>query len=348
MEFSAQQIADFLQGEIQGDSTIKVSSFSKIEEGKAGTLSFLSNPKYNQYLYDSEASIILVNKDFVPEKEVKATLIKVENSYESLAKLLYLVEQYKPKKVGISNMAFISEKTKIGTNVYVAPFAFVGENVELGNNASIDANAYIGDNVKIGENTTIHAGVIIEKDCVIGSNCIIHAGVVIGADGFGFAPTEDGTYKKIPQIGNVIVEDNVEIGANTTIDRAAFGSTIIHKGVKIDNLVQIAHNVEVGVNAVIAAQSGVAGSSKIGKQCILAGQVGVVGHIEVADGTTLGAQTGVSNSIKEPNTILLGSPSIPIGNFRRSSVVFKNLPELQKTVFDLQKQIEELKKQINI
>lgn len=346
MEFSAQQIADFLQGEIQGDSSIKVSSFSKIEEGKIGTLSFLSNPKYNQYLYDCEASIILVNKDFVPEKEVKATLIKVENSYEALAKLLYLVEQYKPKKVGVSNMAYISENAKIGTNVYIAPFVYVGENAEIANYASIDANAYIGDNVKIGENSTIHSNVTVEKDCEIGKNCIIHAGVVIGADGFGFAPTEDGSYKKIPQIGNVIVEDNVEIGANTTIDRAALGSTIIHTGVKIDNLVQIAHNVEVGINAVIAAQSGVAGSSKIGKQCILAGQVGVVGHIEIADGTTLGAQTGVSNSVKEPNTILLGSPSIPIGNFRRSSVVFKNLPELQKTVSDLQKQIEEIKKQI--
>lgn len=346
MEFSAQQIAEYLQGEIQGDTNVKVSSFSKIEEGKSGTLSFLSNPKYNHYLYDSEASIILVNKDFIPEKEVKATLIKVENAYESLAKLLYLVEQYKPKKVGVSQLAYISEKAKIGKNVYIAPFAFIGDNAEIANYASIDANAYIGDNSKIGENTSVHAGAVIEKECTVGNNCIIHSNVVIGADGFGFAPSEDGVYKKIPQIGNVIIEDNVEIGANTTIDRATLGSTIIRKGVKLDNLVQIAHNVEIGENTAIAALSGVAGSSKIGKRCILAGQVGVVGHLEIADGTILGAQAGVPNSVKEPNSVLLGSPAIPIGNFRRSIIVFKSLPELQKTVFDLQKQIEELKKTI--
>lgn len=347
MEFSAQQIADFLQGEIQGDSSVKVSTFSKIEEGKSGTLSFLSNPKYNQYLYESEASIVLVNRDFIPEKPVKATLIKVDNSYEALAKLLYMVEQYKPKKVGVSHLAYISDKVKIGKNAYIAPFVYVGENAEIDNYTSIDANAYIGENVKVGENCVIHAGAIIEKDCIIGNNCVIHAGVVIGADGFGFAPSADGTYKKIPQIGNVILEDNVEIGANTTIDRATLGSTIIRKGVKLDNLVQIAHNVEIDVNTVIAAQSGVAGSSKIGKQCVLAGQVGIAGHIEIADGCTFGAQTGVPNSIKEPNSIMQGYPAVPVGIFRRSSVVYKNLPELQKTIYELQKQVEELKKIVN-
>lgn len=346
MEFSAQQIADFLQGEIIGDATVKVSTFSKIEEGKEGSLSFLANSKYNHYLYTSHASIVLVNKDFSPEKEVTPTLIKVENSYESLAKLLYLVEQYKPKKTGISNLAYIAEKAQIGENVYIAPFVHIGENAVVGDNTSIDANTYIGDQVKIGANTTIHAGVVIEKDCVVGNECVMHAGVVIGSDGFGFAPTSDGTYKKIPQIGNVIIEDNVEIGANTTIDRATMGSTIIKKGVKLDNLVQIAHNVEIDINTVIAAQSGVAGSSKVGKQCVLAGQVGVAGHIEIADGCIFGAQTGIPNSVKEPNSIMQGYPAVAVGTFRRASVVYKNLPDLQKTVYDLQKQVEELKKQI--
>lgn len=346
MEFSAQQIADFLQGEILGNASVKVSTFSKIEEGKAGSLSFLSNPKYNHFLYESKASIILVNKDFVPEKEVESTLIKVENSYESLAKLLSLVEQYKPKKNGVSHLSFVSDSAKIGKNVYIAPFAHVGDFVVIGDYASIDANAFIGENVKIGENATIHSGVVVQKDCVIGNNCVLHPGVVIGADGFGFAPVADGTYKKIPQIGNVVLEDNVEIGANSTIDRATLGSTIIRKGVKIDNLVQIAHNVEVGENTVVAAQSGIAGSTKLGKHCVLGGQVGLAGHIEVADGCSFGAQTGVPSSIKEPNSLHQGTPAMPMGTFRRSSIVHKNLPELQKMVFELQKQVEELKKNI--
>ncbi|MGC3976877.1 MAG: UDP-3-O-(3-hydroxymyristoyl)glucosamine N-acyltransferase [Paludibacteraceae bacterium] len=344
MEFSAQQIAEFLQGEIYGDANVKVNTFSKIEEGKPGTLSFLSNPKYNHYLYESKASIILVNRDFMPENHVNATLIKVDNSYESLAKLLYLVEQYKSKKSGISELAYISEKAKIGKNVYIAPFVYIGDNVEIGDFTTIETNTHIGDNVRIGENGVIHPGVVVEKECVIGNHCVIHSGVVIGADGFGFAPSEDGTYKKIPQIGNVILEDDVEVGANSTIDRATLGGTIIRKGVKLDNLVQIAHNVEVDVNTVIAAQSGVAGSSKIGKQCVLAGQVGIAGHLEIADGSIFGAQTGVPNSIKEPNSIVQGTPAVPVGTFRRASVVYKNLPDLQKTVFELQKQVEELKK----
>lgn len=346
MEFSAKQIADFLQGEIQGDASVTVNAFSKIEEGSNGTLSFLSNPKYNHYIYDSEASIILVNRDFVPEREVKATLIKVENAYESLALLLNWAEQYHQKKNGVSQLAYVSENASIGKETYIAPFVYVGENAKVGNNSSIEANAYIGENVIIGENCTIHVGVVIEKNCIVGNNCIIHAGVVVGADGFGFAPTEDGSYKKVAQIGNVVIEDDVEIGANTTIDRATMGSTFIRKGVKLDNLVQIAHNVEININTVIAAQSGVAGSSKVGKQCVLAGQVGVAGHIEIADGSVFGAQTGIPNSIKEPNSVMQGYPAVPVGVFRRASVVYKNLPELQKTIYELQRQVEELRKQI--
>ena len=345
MEFSAQQIADYLKGNVAGDPSAKVSTFSAIEDGKLGTLSFLSNPKYKHYIYDTDASIVLVNKDFVPERAVKATLVLVDNAYESLAMLLGLVEQMKPKKMGVSPQAYISPTAKIGENVYIAPFVFVGEGASIGNYASVDAGTYVGDNAIIGSNTTLHAGVKIEKECEIGANCIIHAGVVVGSDGFGFAPTTDGTYRKIPQVGNVIVEDDVEIGANTTIDRATLGSTIIRKGVKLDNLVQIAHNVEVKQNTVIAAQSGVAGSTTIGANCVLAGQVGVVGHVQIADGSIFGAQTGVANAVKEPNTIMQGSPAMPAATFRRASVAYKNLPELQRIVYDLKKQIEEIQNQ---
>lgn len=343
MEFSAQQIAEYLHGEIIGNPSVKVHDFAKIEEGENGTLSFLSNPKYNHFIYDSNASIILVNRDFEPEKEVKATLIKVDNAYESLAMLMSLIEQYKPKKNGVSSLAHISASAKIGTNVYIAPYVYVGEGAEIGNYAYIDALSYIGDNAKIGENTHLHSGVKVEKECVIGKNCILHAGVVVGSDGFGFAPTNDGSYIKIPQVGNVVIEDDVEIGANTTVDRATLGNTIIHKGVKLDNLVQIAHNVEIGENTVIAAQSGVAGSTKIGRQCVLAGQVGVAGHIEIADGCVFGAQTGIANTVKEPKSIMQGYPAVPVGIFRRASVVYKNLPDLLKTINELQKQVDELK-----
>lgn len=346
MEFSAQQIAEFLHGEILGDAAITVHDFSKIEEGKTGTLSFLSNPKYSHFIYDTNASIVLVNKDFQPEKELKPTLIKVDNAYESLAMLLGLMEQYKPRKNGVSSLAFISPTAKIGSNVYVAPYVYVGDYAEIGNYVSLDASSYVGDNVKIGDNTQIHAGVKIEKACEIGKNCILHAGVVIGSDGFGFVPTDDGTYRKIPQIGNVVIEDDVEIGANTTIDRATLGSTLIHAGVKLDNLVQIAHNVEIDVNTAIAAQSGVAGSTKIGKQCVLAGQVGIAGHLQIADGSIFGAQTGVPNSVKSPNGVYQGYPAVPVGVFRRASVIYKNLPELQKSVYELQKQLDELKAKI--
>ena len=346
MEFTAQQIADFLKGEIQGNPNVKVHDFSKIEEGKPGTLSFLSNPKYNHYIYESCADVILVNKDFVAEKAVQATLIRVDDAYQSLAQLLSLVEQFTPQKTGISPLASISETSVIGENAYIAPYVYVGDGVVIGKNARLYSHVSIEDGTKIGDNITAYSGAKIYKKCIIGNNCTLHSGAVIGGDGFGFAPTEDGSYKKIPQMGNVVLEDNVDIGCNATIDRATLGSTIIRKGVKIDNLVQIAHNVEVGENTAIASQSGIAGSTKIGKNCILAGQVGISGHLQVADGSIFGAQTGVPNSIKTPNQIYLGYPALPVGNFRRSSVVYKNLPELQKTVFELQKKIAELEEKL--
>ena len=342
MEFSAQQIADFLQGIVEGDNTIKVNDVSKIEEGRPGTLTFLSNPKYIPYIYDTKASIVLVNKDFTPEKEIKATLIRVNNAYECLAKLLQLVEAVKPKKVGISPLASIATSATIDENVYIGPFVVIGENTHIGNNTSIYPHTFIDDNCRIGNNCLIKAGVKIDRETIIGNNCILQHGVIIGGDGFGFAPQTDGTYNKLPQVGNVIIEDNVEIQANATIDRATIGSTIIRKGAKIDNLVQIAHNVEIGENTVMASQSGVAGSTKIGKQCIVAGQVGFAGHINIADGNTFGAQTGVPNSIKQPGGIHQGYPAIPVNTFRRAAVVYKNLPELQKMVYDLQRKVNEL------
>lgn len=348
MEFTAQQIADFLHGEVQGDSSIKVHTFAKIEEGTSGTLSFLSNPKYSHYIYDSNASIILVNKDFRPEKKIKATLIRVENAYESLARLLALVEStVADTKVGISPLSFVSESAKLGEDVYIEPFAVIGENVVLGKNVKIYSHCSIANNTRIGDDSILYSGVRIYKNCVIGNNCILHSGAVIGGDGFGFAPTEDGKYQKIPQVGNVIIEDNVEIGANATVDRATIGSTVIKAGVKLDNLVQIAHNVEVGENTVIASQSGVAGSTKIGKHCMLAGQTGIAGHLHIADGTILGAQAGVAGSIKQPNEAYQGTPAVPVRIFRRASVVYKNLPEIQTTISQLEKRIKELEIKLN-
>jgi len=347
MEFTAQQIADFLGGTIQGNPSVKVSDFSKIEEGKPGTLSFLSNPKYSQYIYDSLASIILVNKDFQPERDVLSTLILVDDAYQSLAKLLSMVDQAKPKKTGISPLAFISSSAKVGENAYIGPFVYLGENVTIGNNTTLHPHVCVEDGAMLGDNVTLYSGVKVYYNCVIGNNCTLHSGSVIGSDGFGFAPSEDGSYKKIPQMGNVILEDNIEIGANSVVDRATLGSTILRKGVKIDNMVQIAHNVEVGVNTVIAAQTGISGSTKLGKQCILGGQVGIAGHLHIADGTSFGAQSGVPNNIKVPNHAYQGYPAIPVMTFHRASVVYKNLPELQKTVYELQKKIQELENRIS-
>lgn len=345
MEFSAKQIAEFIQGEIVGNENATVHTFAKIEEGIPGAISFLSNPKYTPYIYTTQSSIVLVNKDFVPEQEIKATLIKVENAYDSLAKLLTLYEQSKPKKTGIDSLAYVASTAKIGENVYIAPFAYIGDYAEIGNDVMIHAHATIGEHVKIGNNCVVYPNTTVYHDCRIGNNCTLHAGSVIGADGFGFAPTPDG-YEKIPQIGIVILEDNVEIGANTCIDRATMGATIIHKGVKLDNLIQVAHNVEVGENTVMASQVGVAGSTKIGQWCMFGGQVGVAGHIKVGDKVTVGAQTGIAGSIKSNNTIQ-GTPAIDSKIFARSSVVYKKLPDIYTTLNNLQKEVEELKKQLN-
>lgn len=345
MELSAQQIASFLDGTIEGDPEVKVNNFSKIEEGKPGTLTFLANPKYEHHIYNTEASIVLVNNDFIPAEPLKATLIKVANAYSALAILLNMVEQSKAKKAGIDSTAFIAASAKVSDDCYVGNFAYIGENVALGKNCSIYPYAYIGDNVTVGDNTIFYPHVTIYEGCIIGSNCILHAGSVIGSDGFGFAPEGD-SYKKIPQLGNVIIEDNVEIGANTTIDRAVMDSTIIRRGVKLDNLVQIAHNVEVGENTVMAAQVGIAGSVKIGRHCMFGGQAGLSGHIHIADNVTFGAQSGVISDIKEATTVL-GAPAINAKAFMRSSAIFTRLPEMYRTMGQLQREIEQLKKEIN-
>jgi len=345
MEFTAQQIADFLKGTVDGDPTIKVSTFAKIEEGIPGSLTFLANPKYEHYIYETKASVVLVNNDFTPENPIPATLVRVANAYSSLAVLLNMVEQAKPKKKGIDPTAFTSSSAQIGEDCYIGHFAYIGEQANIGKNCMIYPYAYVGDHVTIGDNTIVYPHVSIYEGCKIGRNCILHSGAVIGSDGFGFAP-EGESYSKIPQTGNVIIEDNVEIGANTTIDRAVMGSTIIHKGVKLDNLVQIAHNVEVGENTVMAAQVGIAGSVKIGKHCMFGGQAGLSGHITVADNVTFGAQAGVISSVKEETT-LLGAPAINAKNFMRSSAIFNRLPDMYRAMGQMQREIEELKKQIS-
>lgn len=344
MTYTAGQIAEYLKGTVEGNPDISVHDFSKIEDGKPGTLSFLANPKYINYIYDCQADVVLVNKDFVPEKPVKATLIRVENAYESLAILMNLVTNGKARKTGISSLAVIDNSAIIGKEAYIAPYVIIGAGVKIGDKATIHGNVSIADNTVIGDNVLIYPGVCIYEGCVIGNNCIIHANAVIGSDGFGFAPSEDGTYKKIPQTGNVVIEDDVEIGSNTTIDRATLGSTIIRKGVKLDNLVQVAHNVEIGEDSVIASQTGIAGSSKIGKRVMFGGQVGISGHVNIADGTILGAKAGVASSIKTPGQIYSGYPAVPINTFRRSYVVNKNLPVLQNTINELIKKVGELEK----
>ncbi len=342
MEFSARQIADFLNGTIEGNPEATVSTFAKIEEGKPGSLSFLANPKYEQFLYETESSIVLINNDFTPSKPVKVTLIRIANAYAGLAQLLNMVEQSKIKKTGISSTASIAASATVGEGCYVGDFAFIGEQACIGNNCRIYPHAYVGDFVIIEDNTIIYPHVCVYEGCKIGKDCILHAGAVIGSDGFGFAP-EGEEYTKIPQLGNVVIEDQVEIGANTAIDRAVMGSTIIRRGVKLDNLIQIAHNVEVGENTVMAAQVGVAGSVKIGKHCMFGGQVGLSGHIQIADHVTLGAQAGVISSIKESTTVL-GAPAINARNFMRSSAIFNKLPDIYRTIGQLQREVEELKK----
>ena len=343
MEFKATDIAAFLNGEVVGDGNVTISNVSKIEAGRPGTLAFLANQKYENYIYSTQASVVLVNKNFEPRESIQATLIKVDDAYQAFASLLELYLQEKAnQKNGIEQPSFVHETATLGSHLYIGAFAYVGKNAKIGDGVKIHPQVHIGNNVSIGDNCILYAGAKIYDDSVIGNNCIIHAGAVIGSDGFGFAPQQDGTYKKIPQIGNVILEDNVEIGANTTIDCGTMESTIIRKGVKIDNLVQIAHNCEIGENTVIAAQTGMAGTTKVGKNCRFGGQVGLAGHLTIGDNVQLGAQAGVSGDVKD-NEILLLSPAFEHREAIRAAIAFKKLPELNREVRQLQREIKSLK-----
>lgn len=342
MKFTAKQIASFIDGEIIGNENAEVYTFAKIEEGVPGALSFLGNPKYTEYLYSTESSIVLVNRDFTPTQEVKATLIKVDNAYGSLAKLLTLYEASKPKKQGVSSLASISPSAKVGENCYIAPFVVIGDNCEIGDNCMLYDGVSVGDGAKVGSGSILYAHVTIYHDCRVGSNCILHSGCVIGADGFGFAPTANG-YEKIPQTGIVVIEDNVEIGANTCIDRATMGATIVHSGVKLDNLVQIAHNDEIGSHTAMAAQVGVAGTTKIGEWCIFGGQAGISGHSTIGNRTTVGPQCGTIGNLKGGETVL-GAPAMDAKEYIRASAYLKRLPEMSKKIKELTRELEELKK----
>jgi UDP-3-O-[3-hydroxymyristoyl] glucosamine N-acyltransferase len=346
MEFSAEQIAGILQGEVVGNAAVTVGGLAKIEEGHSGALSFLANPKYEEYIYKTQSSICIVNKSFEPAKQLPdtLTLIKVEDAYACFAKLLEVYSEMNKKQPRIESPSFIAESAKVGEGLYLGAFAYIGENAVVGNNVTIYPNAFIGDNVEIGEGTIIHSGVKIYADCKIGKQCILHAGVVIGADGFGFAPDADGRYQKVPQIGNVIIEDWVEVGANTTIDRATMGSTIIREGVKIDNLCQIAHNVEIGKHTAMAAQVGIAGSAKIGEQVMIGGQAGISGHLHIADGTKIVAQSGIPSTVKKADT-LMGSPGIPMDDFKKSYFGFRKLPYILNKLQEIERRLKEITKE---
>ena len=338
MKFTAQQISDILEGEIEGNPNEEVFKLSKIEEGEKGSLTFLSNPKYTSFLYTTNASVAIVNKTFIPEKEITATLIKVDDSYKAFSKLLEFYNQVKLNKSGVEEPNFVSETATIGENIYLGAFAYIGNNVRIGNNVKLYPNVFVGDNVVIGNDTTVFAGAKIYSESQIGANCTIHSGVIIGCDGFGFAPNDKGTYDKIPQTGNVIIEDNVDIGSATTIDRATLGSTIIRKGVKLDNQIQVAHNVEIDENTVIAAQTGIAGSSKIGKNCQIGGQVGIAGHLTIGNNVRIQAQSGIGRNLKNGATVQ-GSPSLPYSDYNKSYVHFKNLSKLADKVYELEKKL---------
>lgn len=342
MEFSAKQIAQFVQGVIEGDENATVNTFAKIEDGKPGAISFLSNPKYTHYIFDTESSIVLVDKSVELEKPTKATLIKVDNAYECVAKLLQLYESMKPKKTGIDSLAFISPSAKIGENVYIGAFAYIGDNVVIGDGCQIYPNVVICENAKVGNDCLFYPNVTIYHDCHVGNRVTLHAGSVVGSDGFGFAPSENG-YDKIPQIGIVTIEDDVEIGANTCIDRSTMGSTFVRKGVKLDNLVQIAHNTDIGANTVMSAQVGIAGSTKVGQWCMFGGQVGIAGHITIGNKVFLGAQSGVPSSLKD-NQTLIGTPPMEKLPYFKSQAIFQKLPDLYKQIQKLQKEVDELKK----
>ncbi|HLP65161.1 UDP-3-O-(3-hydroxymyristoyl)glucosamine N-acyltransferase [Flavobacterium sp.] len=339
MKFTAEQIAGILEGEVVGNPNAEVFKLAKIEEGTAGSLTFLANPKYQNYIYTTEASITIVNQTFEPEQPISTTLIKVEDAYKSFSKLLEYYNQVKLMKSGIEQPSVISENVTYGEHLYLGSFCYIGKNVTIGTNVKIYPNTFIGDNVTIGDNCILFAGVRIYSETEIGSNCTIHSGSIIGSDGFGFAPSEDGSYSKIPQIGNVILEDNVDVGSCTTIDRATLGSTIIRKGVKLDNQIQIAHNVEIGENTVIAAQTGIAGSTKIGKNCLIGGQVGIVGHLIIGDGVRVQAQSGIGKNLKDGETVQ-GSPAFNYGDFSKAFVHFRNFPKIVADIDELKKKIE--------
>ncbi len=336
MKFTATQIAEILDGKVEGNPDVEVSKLAKIEEGSNGTLTFLANPKYTQYIYTTNASITIVENNFVAENELQTTLIRVKNPYKAFSKLLEYYNQVKMNKTGIEEPVFISESAKLGDNIYIGAFSYLGENVTLGDKVKIYPNVYIGDNVILGNNVIIFAGSKIYSDTIIGNDCVIHSGAIVGADGFGYTPNEKGEFVKIPQTGNVLIEDNVDIGAGTTIDRATLGSTIIRKGVKLDNQIQIAHNVEIGENTVIAAQSGIAGSTKIGKNCMIGGQVGIMGHITIGNNVRIQAQSGIGRNVKD-NEMLQGSPAFKYGDYNKSYVHFKNLPKIIERLNTIEK-----------
>ncbi len=349
MQFTALQVATLIKGKIEGNPEAKVSHVAKIEEAGEGSLSFIANPKYEEYLYTTKASVIIINDALEVREKVKPVLIRVKDAYSSFA---FLLEKYneiisRSGKNGIEQPSFVSKTASIGKDTYIGAFTYIGENVIIGDRVRIYPGCYIGDNVVINEDSRLFAGVKVYDSCSLGSRVVIHSGTVIGGDGFGFAPQKDGSYKKVPQIGNVIIEDDVEIGANTTIDRATMGSTIIRKGVKLDNLIQIAHNVEIGENTVIAAQSGISGSTKVGKNCIIGGQVGMVGHIQIADGTRINAQSGLSKSVTTANAALTGSPAFDYKSSLKSQAIFRNLPELQQRLLKLEEEVEALSSLLN-
>ncbi|HNP67629.1 MAG TPA: UDP-3-O-(3-hydroxymyristoyl)glucosamine N-acyltransferase [Aequorivita sp.] len=339
MKFTAAQIAGILNGTVDGDEGIEVSKLAKIEEGSKGSLTFLANPKYTHYIYSTQASITIVNDDFVASQDLSTTLIRVENAYKAFSQLLEYYNQVKMNKTGIENPVFISETAKYGENLYLGAFSYIGENVKIGDNVKIYPNVYIGDNVKVGDNSVLFTGAKLYSETVVGESCVINSGVVIGADGFGFTPNEKGEYNKVPQTGNVILEDNVDVGPGTTIDRATLGSTLIKKGVKLDNQIQIAHNVIIGENTVIAAQTGIAGSTKIGKNCIIGGQVGIAGHITIGDNVKIQAQSGIGRNVKD-NETLQGSPAFSYGDFNKSYVYFKNLPKIMERFNIVEKKLD--------
>lgn len=347
MKFTAQQIASYLNGSIEGNPDVSVQTFAKIEEGTEGAISFLANSKYEQYIYDTKSSIVLVNRDFQAQQPVNTTLIRVDNAYEAIARLLTLYEQTQNKREGIHPLAFIAETATIGENCYIGPFAYIGENVTIGEGTQIYAHVVVEERAKIGSKCLLYPNVSVYHDCLVGNRVILHSGCVIGADGFGFAPSANG-YEKIPQIGIVTIEDDVEIGANTCVDRSTMGSTYIRKGVKLDNLVQVAHNCEVGSHTVMSAQVGVAGSTKIGQWCMFGGQVGIAGHAVIGDRVYSGAQAGIAGSLRKGNVTVQGSPAIDAKNFARSSVVFKKLPEIYAELNQMKAELEALKKQLNV